>query len=156
MSSVEETLHVFPVEALNVLCPRRRRRRCSLILCFSVRARCSLTSVLFLFCLHRFVSSCVSLSTLPCCLYLLCLPTEDSSDEENSAVLNRFTRKFAPQLTNNFHGNGIFFMAAFCQYIGLFVCFSIFSTAEIYVSELSQRTAEYFTCWHESLRESVW
>lgn len=31
----------------------------------------------------------------PSCLYHLCLPTEDSSDEENTPVLNRFTRKFA-------------------------------------------------------------
>lgn len=106
--SVEETLHVFSVEALNMLCARRCC--CSLILCFSVHARCSLTYLSYFFCLHRFVSSCVSLSTLPCCLYLLCLPTEDSSDEENSPVLNRFTRKFASQLTNNFHGNGIFFL----------------------------------------------
>lgn len=119
MSSVEETLcFLLKLWTCSVLAAAAA----ALWFCFSVHARCSLTSVLFLFCLHRFVSSCVSLSTPPCCLYLLCLPTEDSSDEENSPVLNRFTRKFAPQLTNNFHGNGIFFMAAFCQYIGLFVC----------------------------------
>lgn len=44
------------------------------------------------------VELCVSLSMPPCCLYHLCLPTEESSDEENTPVLNRFTRKFAFQL----------------------------------------------------------
>lgn len=52
---------------------------------FVLFCKCLLTSVC--------VELCVSLSMPPCCLYHLCLPTEDSSDEENTPVLNRFTRK---------------------------------------------------------------
>lgn len=86
--------------------------RClSLILCFSVHATSCLTHLCYFasVCLHQYVSSCVSLPMLPCCLYHLCLPAEDSSDEENTPVLNRFTRKF----NNNVDADGMFQMAVF-------------------------------------------
>ena len=71
---------------------------------------CLLTSVC--------VELCVSLSRPPCCLYYLCLPTEDSSDEENTPVLNRFTRKFAFQLDT------VMLMGCFklMFFVCLFVC----------------------------------
>lgn len=72
-------------------------------LCFesrlSVHARCCLTSLCHFasVCLHHWV--CVSsLFMLPRCLLHLCPPTDDSSDEEVTPVLNRFTRKLAFQL----------------------------------------------------------
>lgn len=102
----------------------------SLIVGFSVHASGCLTCTCHFACVCSWVcvELCVSLSMLPCCLYHLCLPTEDSSDEENTPGLNRFTRKFASQLPT------LMLIGCFqLLFIKLYICIYIYLYIYVYL-----------------------